>query len=711
MRGMANFIVKHKLIFLIIFAVITVISVICFFFVNINSDIISYLPQDMTTSQGYSFLKKNFDMEGDAIIAIKGASYEDMKTYTDEMAKIEGIRSGGVIWYGYFDEMGAMGGVSMGAEIIDSIKKNPNVLKMFTPAEDIYTVMLQLSVPVSSNEATAVIENIKSMLNESGVEYAFGGSSAISTSLLSSVMNELWMYLLVAVLLVVIILLLTTKSFFEPVILLVTLGVSILINLGTNIIFPNISIITFATSSILQLALSMDYAIFLMHAYASEREKTLDKKEAMAKAIPKTFSTVCASALTTIGGFLALLFMQFEIGADLGVVLAKGVLLSLLTVVFLQPCLMLFCTKVLDGTEHKVYLPSFDGAARTTVRGRKVIAIIALMLVAPAIIGQVNVGYSYMKMEKGDAPLSETEQVVEVLGNSLMLCVPEDKPSVHIKYCSELSDLERVEAVNSIYSIIPEEYSNLIPLMKQLAPDIMKNYINNGYTLYFVMLNADSESVEGRTLLNDIKIITASYFDDYKIAGMTQAVTDLADITPQDFTAVTLISAAIIFIVLLITVRSLKYSLTLIGVVELGIVMNIAISYFLRKPINFMAYIIISSVQLGATIDYAILYTVKFKRYTQFMTVKQATYNALKDSYLPILTSATILAGVCFSVFFISSNQIIGEITMLIGRGAIISCLLVLLVLPSILIMITRRVRPPNGILNTLKIGTKKRKI
>lgn len=697
MNALARFIVKYKYVLLAVFIILTALSVVGIMYVNVNSDIISYLPDDMVTAKGFTFLRENFDMEGDAIVGIDNVTYEEVESYVERINQMKGIRDGGVIWYGTFDSFADIGisfpGVDIN-DVVEQIKSNPNVLKMFVPKENCYLIMLQMNVPTTSPEATNIITGIDAMLAADGREFSVGGMTAITAYLFDSTIGEIGMYMIIGVLIVLLVLMVSTRSFVEPLILIITLGISIILNFGSNIIFPEVSVITFAATAILQMALSMDYAIFLLHAFTDERKMCLDDKTAMCRALPRTMSTVLASSLTTVGGFLALFFMQFELGADMGVVLAKGVALSLLTVIFLQPCLMLLCSKAVENTSHKLLHPKFIRTAGFSIRHRKALLVGALLLLIPAIIGQVNVEYSYMKMQKEPENPTEIQKIVDMMGTTIILCVPADSPDKQLEYVHELSKIESVEAVNGIYTIIPEEYAKLVPLLVRLAPDMAKNYINNGYTMYSVLANVDSESKEAGVLLRQLNDTTSDLFGDkYYITGMPQAVSDLAEITPKDFTVVTLVSVLIILVVLLLTLRSAKYSAALIGVVELGILINIAISYFMKQPINFMAYIIISSIQLGATIDYAILYTVKFQRNSQTMSVKEASFKALKESGVSILTSATVIAAVCISVFLMASNQIVGEITLMIGRGAIISCLLVLFVLPALLITITGNVK------------------
>ena len=702
MEKFSKFIVKHKLAISIAFLVITIASIICLFFVPINSDIISYLPEDMTTSVGYAKLKELFDMESDAIVAVKGASEGQMTEITKKMQALDGVRENGITWYGTLDSFGDIGNIGGidAEELIEQIKNNPDVKKLFCPKDGIYTIMVQMSVASSTNEASNVLKQTKKIIEDYGLEYAVGGSAEISTNLLGTVVKEMPYFLIVACLIAILVLVLTTSSFFEPVILLTTLAISVFLNMGTNIILKDVSVITFATSAILQLALSMDYSIFLMHAFRDERRKCFDDRTAMIRAIPKTLSTVCASALTTVGGFIALMFMQFGIGADLGIVLAKGVLMSMLTVLLLQPCLILFTSKTTAKLEHPVHLPKFQKSAEVAIKGRKPMLAIALIALVPMIYCGLSISYSYMKMEKDKSEFTEVQQVVEVMGNSILICAPNANGKTHLAFIEDVKKIENVNVVSSIYSLAPEEMvdtlSQVIRLLAYVENSPLKAYANNGYVLYTLMINTESESAEEGVLLQNVRDTLGKYFgDNYYITGMAQAVNDLSVVTPKDFALVSAISAVIIFLILMFSIRSAKYSLALMGVVEFGIFINLALNFIIQTPVNFMAYIIISSVQMGATVDYAILLATKFKRNMATMPVKQACLKATKDSTLSIITSATILGALCLAVCAITTNAIIGQVTLLIGRGAIISAVLILFVLPALLIAITRK--PPNN--------------
>ena len=733
MKRFAKFVVKYRLIILGVMLLLMIASLFAMSYVNVNSDILSYLPEDVDMTQGLNFMKENFDMQGDAIIGVQGATYEDMQELVSLIENKGGTKQGGIIWYGLLKEMQDIDWTIMEnpwvaslvnnllnkyglkledlKEMTEQLSNNPEIVSLFHPDDETYLMMLQLNVPSSSNEAMDLLSEIENYFNEKGLDYAMGGSTQITREIFDSTIGEIGKYALVAVLVMFIILLLTTNSIIDPLVFMVTLGVSIVVNMGTNLILPSVSVVTYAASSILQLALSMDYAIFLMHSFAEEQKKTLDDKLAMERAIPKTFSTISASALTTVGGFLALFAMRFKIGEDLGLVLAKGVFLSLVTVVLLQPCLMLLTNKIARKTQHRIIVPKFKNVASYAVTHRKTIVTIALLLLIPTVIMQNMVELSYIKFVEEEPNPTAIEQKVDALSNSLVVIVPAKTESMdgesnikdQYEFLEKIRERDDVNAVMGLFSMLPEDIAegivNLVndedmgKLMASSGMDMsmITGFLNNGYTMYSVMINAESESAEGTKALNEIRAILDDTFGagEYYITGMTQAVSDLQDITPTDFMVVSLVSVAIIFVILLFTLKSLKMSTIVVLVIEFGIFVNLSISYIFGQTVNFMAYIILSSIQLGATVDYAILYTVKYQNYLGIRSAREAAYTALTESGVSIMTSVAILAGCCLSVSLITTNIIVSEITLMIARGSIISGILVMVLLPALLIIST----------------------
>ncbi|MDE6757651.1 MAG: MMPL family transporter [Clostridia bacterium] len=776
MDGFAKFITRHKMLILSIALLITVLSLIAFTFVHVNSNIFDYLPDDMTMSKGLDYIKTAFGMEGDAIVGISNITYSQLKDKIGDIEKLKGISKGGVLWLGSMYEMKNLDMSSMLGEytgnavirnqiesmlntygysleygkvidgvtctwiedvdvsaMVDQMLEKEDVSRLFFPQNDVslkdavendlpgnYVLVVQLNVPSASDEAMSALKEIDKIFAD--YESSIGGSSKIIADLFDSTINEMWKYIIIAVLVMFVILLLTTDNLVEPFILMLTLGIAVLVNMGTNIIFGSISVITFSAASVLQLGLSMDYAIFLIHSFKEERKHALTDEQAMRIAIPKAFSTITASSLTTVGGSLALLFMRFEIGVDLGWVLAKGVFLSLITIIVVLPCLILMTRKWQEKTTHAVVIPKLNRVASFSVKHRKVFAIIFAVLLIPVMILQSKIELNYMKFSDEKKEPTQIDMIVESMSNAVIVALPisyadnemqieniknntlRDK---NLQFIHDVKNesTDNVMGVLGVYSIIPEEYYSLTEFLCSLMnnkviasqlPDeaaTLKGLAGDNHALYFIMVEDEAESEKTAQTLTNIKTSLNEYFgDDYYVTGMAQAKSDLAEITPRDFNVITIVSVLIIFVILLLTIRSFKMSLLIILVIEFGIFVNLSINALTGVPINFMGYIIISSIQLGATVDYAILFSVKYKNYIKFMPARESAYRALSECALSVLTSVSIMAGCCLSVGLVTSNLIAREITVLIARGSFISGILVLFVLPSVMILATGRV-------------------
>ncbi|MDE5990981.1 MAG: MMPL family transporter, partial [Clostridia bacterium] len=751
MDGFAKFITRHKMLILSIALLITVLSLIAFTFVHVNSNIFDYLPDYMTMSKGLDYIKTAFGMEGDAIVGISNITYSQLKDKIGDIEKLKGISKGGVLWLGSMYEMKNLDMSSMLGEytgnavirnqiesmlntygdsleygkvidgvtctwiedvdvsaMVDQMLEKEDVSRLFFPQNDVslkdavendlpgnYVLVVQLNVPSASDEAMSALKEIDKIFAD--YESSIGGSSKIIADLFDSTINEMWKYIIIAVLVMFVILLLTTDNLVEPFILMLTLGIAVLVNMGTNIIFGSISVITFSAASVLQLGLSMDYAIFLIHSFKEERKHALTDEQAMRIAIPKAFSTITASSLTTVGGSLALLFMRFEIGVDLGWVLAKGVFLSLITIIVVLPCLILMTRKWQEKTTHAVVIPKLNRVASFSVKHRKVFAIIFAVLLIPVMILQSKIELNYMKFSDEKKEPTQIDMIVESMSNAVIVALPisyadnemqieniknntlRDK---NLQFIHDVKNesTDNVMGVLGVYSIIPEEYYSLTEFLCSLMnnkviasqlPDeaaTLKGLAGDNHALYFIMVEDEAESEKTAQTLTNIKTSLNEYFgDDYYVTGMAQAKSDLAEITPRDFNVITIVSVLIIFVILLLTIRSFKMSLLIILVIEFGIFVNLSINALTGVPINFMGYIIISSIQLGATVDYAILFSVKYKNYIKFMPARESAYRALSECALSVLTSVSIMAGCCLSVGLVTSNLIAREITVLIA--------------------------------------------
>lgn len=795
---MGKGIVKARYIILAVFVALIVVSVIFLpkMISKVNYDLTSYLPEGYETRDGYEFLSETFNIHGDVEIGVE-TSREKMSKAAERIFALDGVTN--TVWAEYLEMLVQFGVYSPDSEefgaLYDVLTDAP-VPTIDSEGNFVYdqgtynwALLITLKYPPSSQEAIKIYGQIVDILNEEVGEnnFAASGMTEQANALYETVFDEIWLYCLIAGIVVLIILLVTTNSLIEPIVLLLTMVISIIINMGTNVIFPSTSIITFACGAILQLGLSMDYAIFLLHQYRAELRSNLDPKQALAAAIPKSAKAVASSALTTVCGFLALLCMQFEIGTDLGLTLAKGILCSLLTVIFLQPCLMLLMNKAHMKTQHKCLDFHFRAPVKRCIRDRKwAVGVVALLFI-PALVASNFLHYNYVKFMPDKDDTSVKYSMAKELGNQVMVVVPNElidengnpildengyhqylieknyefveklqqlgAEKVTVEYKGENITVDKISFMLGMYVMFPEDGTLKIPVsdtktltltlpqmlklvdvfnmfqggespnyaeIVQIINDIiapqelnivelislagsgmteqmsmLQSYMSGGYTMYTVGITypeIDNESQTSFDILDEIKAIANDTFGDTGMrcyfTGYTQGAYDFAAVTPNDYTLVTIISIVAILAILIVTLGGIKFPVLLVALIEFGIWINLAMQFiFAGGGVNFMSYLVISAVQLGATVDYAILITTKYCNLRKRFEPRQASYMATTSSVMSVMTSALIMAGACFSVYFVTSNLIIKEMTFLMARGSIISAILVIFVLPALLVV------------------------
>lgn len=710
MTKITKFILNHKAWIIAIFAVVIALSVVGVFFVEKNSDIQEYLPEDSLSSIGKTELSEKFGIKGEFSIAIKGASRGYLDSFTASLEGNDVVKQ--VAWIGKFDALRDAEGDYERYFEESYAKVLSKYVKTADDGKEVYILGVYLSTNNSDERVVNLIgelsENLEQAAKDGNIdEYFMGGGAVNSKTMLESSIGEIPKYLVIAVIAIAIILAITTKSWLEPLVFLLTLGISIIINMGSNIILGTISTITYSASTILQLALAMDYSIFLMHSFYEERKNAplADAKTAMSRALPKTLKSVSASALTTIGGFIALFAMEFGIGIDLGAVLAKGVLLSLITVVVLQPVLILLLDKPISKTQHRFFNPKLKRVPKFATKHYRPIILVALLLVVPAFLGQLAVPLSYLTVERENPNPTQAEIVVQKANNQVIILLPDNSEKdskdfeKHYKLINRLqnkTEFPEIENVFSAYTLVPRiVYVLGIELPPELQAQLTGNFFQGGYVLYTIELNTPIESQETFNAINRMSFNAQSIFGEGVKVGMTGlavAANDLNDITPTDFMKVSLISAGIIFLILLLTYRSFVNSLILLFVIELGIWINLSLVTLTGIHINFMSYLIISSIQLGATVDYAILAASKHRQELANgeRDELKAIYTGISKASPSIMVSASILIIACISVFSVTSNVIMQEITVLIAAGALMSTILVMTLLPAILTFKTK---------------------
>ena len=707
MNAVGGFIIRFRLPIIIVIALLVGFCAYGITKTNVNSDIMSYLPEGTETYDGSAFLSENFGIESNAAYAVKGesVSYESLALAVEKAKQDKYVTD--ILWLGSMDSI-EIGGFTLDDpfSLMEGGEETREKLKNIFYKDGDYMLMVTMNVGASTNEAGESLSHINAALDEAGAVYVAGGTAPVSRKVYDDAIGEMPIYLSIAIALVLVILFLVSANWLEPLVFMLTMGVSIVINMGTNFFFPEVSIITFCAASILQLALAMDYSIFLTQIYSEEKQKGLPVKGAMISAIGTTLNTVLASALTTMGGFAAFFVMSFTLGADLGGVLIKGIFLAMLTVIVLQPCLLILLSKPMAKTKHKKLIDlKFRRMAKFSVQHKIVIVILFSLLLIPAFIGQMLLPLSYlnfMPKAEGDPDLIT---YVSDTSNQIFLATPVNKedPVKNVTFAEDLEKIEGVSGVAGYFAFLPKQAvgtDGRLHLKYGISTDLTTPgeqsglVTKDGYTLYMISLSKenDVEAMEATEILNEIRDLAQKTFPK-KIytTGVVQAVADFRVLTPRDFRWINLISIAIIFAVLLLSFRSLVYPFMLVLLIELGIWINFSISTIFGQSLNFLAYIVVGAIQLGATVDYAILVTHKYRALLkEGKTPSIAAYESGTSCTMSILTSASILVAACASVTAISSNAVIREVTMMCMRGAAISTVLVLFVLPSLLACTSR---------------------
>lgn len=815
MASFTKWLLDHKVAVICVLVLLMALSVVGTILTDKESDVLSYLDPESDTSIGKQMLNEQYGIVGDTTIGISYLSREDIQrivTFVDGTASdgaydgmdendiptqssafkrtIEDkpLLSRNVVWIGSFDDLQEDGDLqlllSFGG-VIDVVQSDLDAMRAKfqdkfvkeTDGETTYILNIYFSQSGSNNaviEALDALEKeIQRILNEriedgtitqiddASQGYYFSGMAQNARILVDSSLNDMPKFVIAAVLVVFVILLLSSHSYLEPFIFLATLGISILLNMGTNVIAGNpigtISTITSSCAVILQLAVAMDYSIFLSHSFQEELRTLKDPKIALMHAMPKTLKSILASALTTVGGFVALFFMNYGIGYDLGFVLAKGVILSLLAVIFIQPILLILTKKLIDKTHHNwIVTPRLNFVGKT-ITNKWVSVIVIVLCVAIAVPsayfqGLVPLNYITFTNETPEEEKSLAQREVEGTNNQLILVIPYQYDgygnidlSKHYEFIDKIQQVGVTDETAPSADFVEGDYvredgnkfnpvSDVFTLASIVGPDLLDTLQDSGlnaladswfklnqndttlkeqlngqlfgsfisnvndetegsvhYMLYTINLEGDPEDIESYNTMLRIRDIANEMFDTdtagkhVYITGLAQGAYDLFTVTPDDFTLVNILSAVIVFLVLLLTFRRPIMSVVLLLVIEAGIFANLTLAYLIGDKINFMAYLIVSAIELGATVDYAILFSSKYFEEKENCTGVVAVKNAVHRSAPSVITSASILIFTCVAVTLLTTNPIVGQITRLIAIGTCFSLILVFTLLPSIL--------------------------
>ncbi len=664
MHAISEKVIRHKNIVLICFLITIVLSFVLSKLVSVNFDLISYLPSDSQSTIALEVMESEFTKAPpNARVLVENVSVPQALEYKKAISNIEGVLE--VSW----------------------LDDTQNV---YQPLEAIPKKQLEswyvdenalFSLVIDDTKSKSAVAEIKEIIADKG---ELTGDIIDQVDAQQNTGAETGKMLMFILPIIVLILLVTTSSWFEPVLFMIAIGVAIVINNGTNVFLGEISFITKTTASILQLAVSMDYSIFLLHRFSEFREQGQDVKTAMVNAMTKSFSSIFASGLTTAIGFGALIVMRFLIGPDLGIVLAKGIVLSMLSIMFLLPVITVYTYKLIDKTHHKSFLPSFEGFGRFAVAVGVPVAIFAIVSIVPSYLAQSKIDFMYgaSVMGNNSTGASKTEQLFGK-ANNLVLLVPKGDVVKEKVIGDELLKKDFIKTVVSytqnIGAVVPQQF---------VPQDKLSALQSENFSRLVLTLSTEQESAEAFNAVEEIRALGQKYYGDkYYLAGGTANVYDIKTTVVQDNKLVTIISILGIGLVLMFTFKSLTLPVILLLTIETSIWINLAFPYFSDDKLAYLGFMIISSIQLGATVDYAILFAHRYIENRRDLPKKKAAIQTVSDTAASILTSASILITAGFIMGTISTNGVIGQLGTLIGRGTMLSAIMVFFFLPTLLII------------------------
>ncbi|WP_370804990.1 RND family transporter [Faecalibacillus intestinalis] len=660
-----KFVVKHKILIVIASVILCIPSLFGYINTDINYDILVYLPEDIDTMKGQDILAKDFDMGSFAMCVVENMSSKDVLDLEEKYKEIDGVVK--VV------SANDMIGTTIPQEMLPS-----DVTKQYKKGNS----ELMLVTFKDSTIAIDAITQMREITSEEVVKIGGMSASTLDTSIVAD--SEIITYVIVAVILVLIVLMASLDSYVVPFLLLGNIGLAILYNMGSNIFLGQISYITKAIAAVLQLGVTTDFSIFLYHKYEQAKTRVKTNNETMTLAIGDTLVSIAGSSLTTIAGFLALCTMQLTLGSDIGIVMAKGVFIGVLSTVTIFPAFLLVFDKLVFKTKHKPIIPSFN-----VIKHYKIILLVALVIAYPAYYGNAHVK-SYYNLTK-DLPQdlkscvanSELSDEFDLVASQVILV---DKGIKDNDLNKMVDEIENVESVNLVLS--PSQLSDLAIPDEMIPDDVKDIFESDRYKMIFVNSTEEIATNKLNKVIDKIDHIIKKYDKNAIMAGEGPCMKDLVNIADEDFRNVSIASIGIIFIIMLFVLKSISLPVLLVSGIELAIFINMAISYYTGDVLPFVASIVIGTIQLGATIDYAILLTTKYleNRKNGIDKIK-AMDNAISNSAGSIFVSGMSFFAATFGVGMISKLNMIASLCNLMSRGALISMFIVICVIPAILLV------------------------
>lgn len=673
MEKFGQFICKHKVAILIISLLLLIPSIIGYKATRVNYDILVYLPDNIETIKGENILADDFDMGAFSVVILENMQSKDIIELEKQFREVGNVEK--VV--GLTDIIGTDVPLEMlPDEIKDKLYKDNT-----TP------VLVTFKDGISEDTTMETVEKLREISNEN-CKISGMTATVLDTRNLSD--SEVIIYVMIAVALCLIILQLALDSYLAPVLMLLNIGMAVLYNMGTNAFLGQTSYITKAISAVLQLGVTMDFAIFLYHSYKAEKEKVSNNDEAMATAIAKTLVSVLGSSLTTIAGFLALCSMNLTLGKDIGLVMAKGVLIGVITAVTTLPAMLLVFDKWVEKTKHKEILPRFEKVKNFNLKHYKAILVAFIVILPFAVYGYTHTENYYNLSKSLPDTLNsiqannELKDKFDMVSTELLLV---DKNMPDYKLNEMLDKIESLDGIE--WTLSYSKISKEVNIPKEMLPeDITSIFESDKYQMVIINSKYEIATNELNSQIEEVNKIIKEYDDTAILAGEGPLMKDLVEISDHDFNSVNTVSIAIILVIMVFVLKSVSLPIILIAAIEFAIFINMGIPAYTGTVIPFIASIVIGTIQLGATIDYAILITTKYKTARREGKDKhQAIDEALGTSIQSIIVSALCFFGATFGVGMYSKIEMIGSLCSLMARGAIISMVTVLTVLPAFLIV------------------------
>ena len=709
-QGMDRFIhgiIRHRKAVVAVFLAAAVVCAAFIPFVKTNYNMVDYLPDEAQSTTAVEIMEQEFSQAvPNANVLVHDVTVPQALAFKDKIAAVDGVE--GVMWLD--DVMDVAEPLETAdQETVETYYRVNDPASSGTDreapsatagAEAAGTALFQ--VTVAEGEEGTAIPALRGLVDQASADNAAAGGRGLANAVSGEAMDtaqlqantvqEVLGAVAIIVPAILLLLVLSTLSWIEPVLFIAAIGVSIVLNMGTNIVLGEVSFITYSVSPILQLAVSLDYAIFLLHAFAAERQRTADVEQAMACAMRRSLSTIAASATTTLFGFAALAFMQFQIGADLGINLVKGIAFSFVTVMVFLPALTLLVYRAIDKTAHRPLMPSFKNVDKALSKVRVPALVLVLALVVPAFLGQAHTVFTYQN-NSPDPNLrsgADTLMVQDEFGhqNPLVVLVPRGDGAAEAARAADLEKVDNVKGVlsyaSTVGSAIPSGF---------LDASVTDQFYSENYARIIAYTSTDVESDEAFATVQAVQDVAARHYGTFYTAGQSANLYDMKNIVAVDNVVVSGIAVVAILCVLLVTFRSIALPLVLLLTIESGIWINLSIPYFTGEPVNFIGYLVINTVQLGATIDYGILLTTHYLDHRRREPARQAIRLALGETFPSLLVSAGILATAGFALSFTSSMSAVASLGLLLGRGALLSLALVTCFLPGLLVYLDGFIR------------------